>query len=50
VRKAGEKSSDSILIDENNRFLMNRLLNERFSKEKIEYLIKWIRYPDYNNI
>jgi hypothetical protein len=40
VRKAGEEFSGPILIDENDRFLINRLLNERISKEKIEYLIK----------
>jgi hypothetical protein len=50
VRRAGEKLSDSILINKNNRFLIDRLLNERISKGKIEYLIKWIEYPDYNNI
>jgi hypothetical protein len=40
VRRAGEKSSNPISIDENNRFLMNRLLDERISKKKIKYLIK----------
>jgi hypothetical protein len=40
MRKAGEESPDSILIDEDNRFLINRLLNEKISKGKIEYLIK----------
>jgi hypothetical protein len=50
VRRAGEKSPDSILIDKDNKFLINRLLNERISKEEIEYLIKWIGYPNYNNI
>jgi hypothetical protein len=50
VRRAGEEFSDSILIDEDNRFLINRLLDERISKRKIKYLIKWIGYPNYNNI
>jgi hypothetical protein len=50
VRKAGEEFPDLILIDKNNRFLMNRLLDERILKEKIKYLVKWIRYSDYNNI
>jgi hypothetical protein len=49
VRRAGEKPPNSILIDENNKFLMNRLLDERILKEKIEYLIKWVGYSDYNN-
>jgi hypothetical protein len=40
VGRAGEEFPDLILIDKNNRFLMNRLLNERISKRKIEYLIK----------
>jgi hypothetical protein len=40
VRKADEKSPDSILIDEDNRFLIDRLLDERILKGKIEYLIK----------
>jgi hypothetical protein len=40
VRRAGEKPPNSILIDEDNRFLINRLLDERISKEKIEYLVK----------
>jgi hypothetical protein len=40
MRKASEKFSDSILIDKNNRFLVDCLLNERISKKKIEYLIK----------
>jgi hypothetical protein len=40
VRKAGEESPNPILIDENNKFLINRLLNERISKGEIEYLIK----------
>jgi hypothetical protein len=40
VRKVGEESPGSVLIDENDRFLINRLLNERISKEEIEYLIK----------
>jgi hypothetical protein len=50
VRKAGEKSPNPILIDKDNKFLVNRLLDERISKKKIEYLVKWIGYPDYNNI
>jgi hypothetical protein len=49
VRKAGEELPDLILIDKDNRFLMNRLLDERISKKKIEYLVKWIEYPDHNN-
>jgi hypothetical protein len=40
VRKAGEEFPDSILIDKNDRFLINRLLNERILKGKIKYLIK----------
>jgi hypothetical protein len=40
VRKAGEKPPNPILIDENNKFLINRLLNERILKRKIKYLIK----------
>jgi hypothetical protein len=40
VRKVDEKFPDLILIDKNNRFLINRLLDERISKRKIEYLIK----------
>jgi hypothetical protein len=40
MRKAGEKLPDPISIDENNRFLIDRLLNEKISKRKIEYLIK----------
>jgi hypothetical protein len=40
VRKAGEEPPNPILIDENDRFLINRLLDERILKRKIEYLIK----------
>jgi hypothetical protein len=40
VRKTDEEPPNSILIDKDNRFLINRLLNERISKKKIEYLIK----------
>jgi hypothetical protein len=40
VRRASEEFPDSILIDEDNRFLIDRLLNERISKKKIKYLIK----------
>jgi hypothetical protein len=40
VRRAGEEFPDPILIDKNNRFLIDRLLNERISKGKIKYLIK----------
>jgi hypothetical protein len=50
VRKTGEESPDLILIDKDDKFLIDRLLDERISKEKIEYLIKWIGYPDYDNI
>jgi hypothetical protein len=50
VRRTGEESPDFILIDENNRFLMNHLLDERISKRRIKYLVKWTRYSDYNNI
>jgi hypothetical protein len=50
VRKTGEGFPNSILIDENDRFLMNRLLDERILKGKIKYLIKWTGYPDYDNI
>jgi hypothetical protein len=49
VRKAGEKFPDPILIDKNDRFLIDRLLDERILKGKIEYLVKWVKYPDYNN-
>jgi hypothetical protein len=50
VRKTGEKLPGPILIDKNNRFLVDRLLDERISKEKVKYLVKWIGYPNYNNI
>jgi hypothetical protein len=40
MRRAGEESPDSILIDKDDRFLVNRLLDERISKGKIEYLVK----------
>jgi hypothetical protein len=40
VRKVNEKPPDPISIDKNNKFLINRLLDERISKKKIEYLIK----------
>jgi hypothetical protein len=40
VRKTGEEPSNPISIDKDNKFLINRLLDERISKEKIEYLIK----------
>jgi hypothetical protein len=40
VRRTGEKFPDPILIDKNNRFLIDHLLDERISKKKIEYLIK----------
>jgi hypothetical protein len=40
VRKAGEESLGLILIDKDDRFLIDRLLDERISKGKIKYLIK----------
>jgi hypothetical protein len=40
VGRAGEKLPDLILIDKNDRFLMDSLLDERISKGKIEYLVK----------
>jgi hypothetical protein len=40
VRRTGEKSSNPILIDKDDRFLIDRLLDEKFSNRKIEYLIK----------
>jgi hypothetical protein len=40
VRKADEKSSNPISINKNDRFLINRLLNERILKGKVKYLIK----------
>jgi hypothetical protein len=50
VRRAGEKLLNSILIDEDDKFLMDRLLDERISKKNIKYLVKWIEYPNHNNI
>jgi hypothetical protein len=40
VRKAGEESPGSISIDKNNRFPIDRLLDEKILKRKIKYLIK----------
>jgi hypothetical protein len=40
VRRVGEESSGSILFDEDDRFLVNYLLDERISKGKVEYLVK----------
>jgi hypothetical protein len=40
VRKADEEFPGSILIDKDDRFLVDRLLDERISKKKIEYLVK----------
>jgi hypothetical protein len=40
VRRAGEEFPNFILIDEDNRFLIDRLLDERISKRKIKYLVK----------
>jgi hypothetical protein len=50
VRKAGEKLPNSILIDEDNKFLINHLLDERILKGKIKYLVKWMGYSNHNNI
>jgi hypothetical protein len=50
VRRIGEKPSNPISIDKNDKFLVNRLLDERISKGKIEYLVKWIEYSNHNNI
>jgi hypothetical protein len=50
VRRIGEEFSNFILIDEDDRFLIDCLLDERISKGKIEYFVKWVRYSDYNNI
>jgi hypothetical protein len=49
VRRAVEKFPNSKLIDKNNGFLIDRLLDERISKRNIEYLIKWTGYTDYDN-
>jgi hypothetical protein len=49
VRRAGEEPPGPISIDEDNRFLIDRLLNERISKKKIKYLVKWVGYPDHDN-
>jgi hypothetical protein len=40
VRKISEESPNSILIDKDDKFLIDRLLNERILKRKIKYLIK----------
>jgi hypothetical protein len=40
VRKADEESPNFILIDKNDRFLIDRLLDERILKKKFKYLIK----------
>jgi hypothetical protein len=50
VRRTGDELSNSVSITKNNKCLIDHLLNEKISKAKIEYLIKWIRYPDYKNI
>jgi hypothetical protein len=40
MQKTGEEFPNPILIDKNDKFLVNRLLNERISKRKTKYLIK----------
>jgi hypothetical protein len=40
MRRTDEKFPGSILINKNNKFLIDRLLDERISKRKIKYLIK----------
>jgi hypothetical protein len=50
VRKAGEEPPNPILINKDNKFLVDRLLDERILKKKVKYLIKWVGYPDYDNI
>jgi hypothetical protein len=40
VRRTGEKLPDPILIDEDDKFLINRLLEKKNLKGKIEYLVK----------
>jgi hypothetical protein len=40
VRRADEELPDFILIDKDNGFLINRLLDERILKRKIKYLVK----------
>jgi hypothetical protein len=40
VRRTGEKLPDPILIDEDDKFLINRLLDKKNLKGKIEYLVK----------
>jgi hypothetical protein len=39
-RRVGEEPPGPISIDKDDRFLMDRLLDERISKRKIKYLVK----------
>ena len=50
MRRAGEKSPGLVFLNEDDRYQIESIRKERVLKGKIQFLIKWVGYSEYQNI
>ncbi len=49
MRRAGEESPRLVFFDEDDRYQVESIRKERVLKGKIQFLIKWVGYLEYQN-
>ena len=49
MRRAGEEPSGSISLDKDDRYQMESIRKERVLKDKTQFLIKQVSYPEHQN-
>ncbi len=49
IRRVGEEPSRSVSLNEDDRYQVESIRKERVLKGKIQFLIKWVSYPEHQN-
>ncbi len=49
MRRVGEESSGLVFFNKDDRYQVENIRKERVLKDKTQFLIKWVNYPEYQN-
>src|SRR6266498_2973028 len=49
IRRAGEEPPKPVSLNKNDRYQVESIRKERILKDKTQFLIKWVDYPEHQN-
>ncbi len=49
MRRIGEESFKLVSLNKNDRYQIENIRKERVLKDKTQFLIKWVNYPEHQN-